>query len=88
MKLAGIINIGTHVSIVRLRTGRFVFLDSYPLNGEGRDQLLGLTKGGALVEAVFNLHPFHTLHCEAMARDSPKANFDSSERPRTSASGA
>lgn len=82
MKLAGIINIGTHVSIVRLRTGRFVFLDSYPLNGEVRDQLLGLTKGGALVEAVLNLHPFHTLHCEAMARDFPKAKFYGSERHR------
>ncbi|MCA0943262.1 hypothetical protein LCM08_25005 [Salipiger pacificus] len=32
------------------------------------------------MEAVFNLHPFHTLHCAAMARDFPTAKFYGSER--------
>lgn len=80
MKIAGVINIGTQVSIVRLKSGRFVLLDSYALNGEIRELVMALTKDGALVEAVLNLHPFHTLHCEAMARDFPQARFYGSER--------
>ncbi|SDI53663.1 hypothetical protein [Alloyangia pacifica] len=82
MKVAGIVNIGTQVSIVRLRSGRFVFLDSYALNGEIRELVMGLTQDGSLVEAVLNLHPFHTLHCAAMARDFPDAKFYGSERHR------
>lgn len=80
MKVAGIINVGTQVSIVRLQSGRFVFLDSYTLNGEIRELVMGLTQDGSLVEAVLNLHPFHTLHCAAMARDFPAAKFYGSER--------
>lgn len=80
MKFAGLINLGTQVSIVRLNSGRFVFLDSYALHGEIRDLVMALTKDGSLVEAVLNLHPFHTLHCEAMARDFPNARFYGSER--------
>ncbi|NDV50104.1 hypothetical protein [Salipiger sp. PrR003] len=34
MKIGGILNVGTHVSIVRKKSGRFVILDSYTLNGE------------------------------------------------------
>ena len=80
MKLAGIVNVGTQVSIVRLQNGRFIFLDSYTLNGEIRELVMGLTQDGNLVEAVLNLHPFHTLHCAAMARDFPTAKFYGSER--------
>ncbi len=80
MKVAGIVNVGTQISIVRLRSGRFVFLDSYSLNGEIRELVMELTRDGSLVDAVLNLHPFHTLHCAAMGRDFPKAKFYGSER--------
>lgn len=82
MKIGGILNIGTHVSIVRKKSGRFLILDSYTLNGEIKDQVMGLTDDGRLVDAVLNLHPFHTLHCDAMARDFPWAKFYGSERHR------
>ena len=80
MKVAGVFNVGTQISIVRLQSRRFVFLDSYTLNGEIRDLVMGLTQDGSLVEAVLNLHPFHTLHCAATARDFPAAKFYGSER--------
>ncbi|WP_335949447.1 hypothetical protein [Salipiger bermudensis] len=80
MKVAGIVNVGTQVSIVRLQNGRFIFLDSYTLNGEIRELVMGLTQDGSLVEAVLNFHPFHTLHCAAMTRDFPVAKFYGSER--------
>ena len=80
LKLGGIVNVGTQTSLVRLTSGRFLFLDSYELSGEVRDQVMALTDQGRAVEAVLNLHPFHTLHCEAMARDFPEALFYGSDR--------
>lgn len=61
-KLGGVLEIGTHTSLARLSNGRFVVLDSYPLSGAIRDKVMSLTSGGTLVEAVINLHPFHTVY--------------------------
>ena len=59
LRIGGVLNVGTQASLVRLRTGRFVMLDSYPLSGAIRDTVMDLTDGGRAVEAVLNLHPFH-----------------------------
>ena len=40
----------------------------------------GLTDGGAAVEAILNLHPFHTLHVEGMHRQFPDAKLYGSAR--------
>ena len=79
-KLGGVIDIGTQCSLVKLASGKFVFLDSYSLTGEVREQVMALTDNGDNVEAVLNLHPFHTTHCEQMAQDFPKAAFYGSSR--------
>lgn len=81
-RVAGVVNVGTHASLVRLASGRFVFLDSYGLKGSLRDRVMALTEGGRAVEAILNLHPFHTLHCEAMHRDFPHAALYGSARHR------
>ncbi len=57
-------------------------LDSYPLSGAIRDTVMDLTDGGRAVQAVLNLHPFHTLHCAATARDFPDAALFGSHRHR------
>ena len=79
-RLGGVLNIGTHCSLVKLSSGKFVFLDSYTLTDDLRAQVMALTNNGQDVEAVLNLHPFHTVHCAQMAKDFPQAIFYGSSR--------
>ncbi|WP_201545164.1 hypothetical protein [Psychrobacter sp. H7-1] len=79
-KLGGLIDIGTQCSLVQLESGKFIFLDSYSLTGELRDKVMSLTDNGTKVEAILNLHPFHTIHCAQMAKDFPTAINYGSER--------
>ncbi|KAA0929390.1 hypothetical protein FQ082_01300 [Psychrobacter sp. ANT_H56B] len=79
-RLGGVLNIGTQCSLVKLASGRFVFLDSYTLTDDVQAQVMALTNNGQDVEAVLNLHPFHTVHCAQMAKDFPQATFYGSSR--------
>lgn len=81
-RIGGVVNIGTHCSLVKLSSGRFIFLDSYALTGDVRDEVMALTNNGQDVEAVLNVHPFHTVHCAQMAKDFPQAIFYGSSRHR------
>ena len=72
MKIGGLVDFGTHASLVRLANGNFVFLDSYTLPIELHREVLR-TIGDAAIEAIFNLHPYHTLHCEWMHAAFPDA---------------
>lgn len=79
-KLGGVLDIGTQCSLVQLQSGKFVFLDSYTLTDTVRKQVMALTNDGQDVEAVLNVHPFHTVHCAQMAKDFPQAIFYGSRR--------
>lgn len=79
-RIGGVINIGTQCSLVKLESGKFIFLDSYTLKDDIRSKVMGLTNDGKDVEAVLNLHPFHTIHCAQMAKDFPQATFYGSSR--------
>lgn len=72
-KIAGLIDIGTQASLVRLASGKFVFLDSYTLGGDVKKEIDALTNNGNDVEAVLNLHPFHTVHVTKMQEHYPDA---------------
>lgn len=74
-KTAKVIEIGTHMSLLRRANGRFLVLDSYGLADDDLAQLLALTGGGAQVDAVINLHPFHTIHCTALSDALPQARM-------------
>lgn len=74
-KTAVVIDVGTQVSLVRLRSGKFVFLDSYTLGESVLKEVLALTNGGADVEAILNLHPFHTIHVRRMHEQFPNAKL-------------
>ncbi|WP_319822889.1 hypothetical protein [Psychrobacter sp. ENNN9_III] len=81
----GILDIGVQCALVKLSSSRFIFLDSYTLTDGVRAQVMGLTNDGQDVEAVLNVHPFHTVHCEQMAKDFPQAIFyGSSRHPKAS----
>ncbi|WP_350557600.1 hypothetical protein [Psychrobacter sp. CAL346-MNA-CIBAN-0220] len=79
-RIGGIIDVGAQCSLIRLQSGKFVFLDSYALTGDVRKKVMVLTNNGHDVEAVLNVHPFHTVHCAQMAKDFPQATFYGSER--------
>ncbi|WP_037498382.1 hypothetical protein [Sphingomonas jaspsi] len=79
-RIGGVLNVGTHASLVALPGGRFVWLDSYTLEGEALSEAMRLTDGGKAVEAILNLHPFHTLHCEWARKTFPGAKLYGSER--------
>ncbi len=72
-KIAGFIDIGTQASLVRLASGKFVFLDSYTLGGAVLKKVNQLTSDGKDVVAVLNLHPFHTIHVPWMHEHYPDA---------------
>ena len=72
-KIAGLIDIGTQASLIRRSNGKFVFLDSYTLKGAAKREIDQLTNDGEAVEAVLNLHPFHTIHVPWMFENYPHA---------------
>lgn len=79
-RIGGVINIGTHASLVRLQSGGFVLLDAYTLQGRVKKQVMDLTHGGTAVAAIINLHPFHTVHCAQMHKDFPQAKLYGADR--------
>lgn len=80
LKIAALLDVGTHCSLVALPNGRFLWLDSYTLQGDALAEAMRLTDGGKAVEAVLNLHPFHTLHCAWARQTFPNAKFYGSDR--------
>jgi len=74
-KTAGFIEVGTQVSLVRLSNGRFVFLDAYSLPDEIEREVRSLTHGGKDIEAIVNVHPFHTIHVRPMHERYPDAKL-------------
>jgi hypothetical protein len=73
-KVAGLLDIGTHASLVRRKGGGFVFLDSYSPSEPVKGDLDEITRG-CDVEAILNLHPFHTVHVKRMHELFPKARL-------------
>ena len=82
-KIGGLLDVGTHCSLVRLSDGSFVFLDSYTLSDAVRAEVDRLTDGGANVAAILNLHPFHTLHCAWMHEAFPHADLYGTARHKS-----
>lgn len=79
-KIAGLMDVGTQCSLVRLASGRYVFLDSYTLSDTALEEVHQVTSGGESVDAILNLHPFHTMHTEAAHRQFPGAKLYGTER--------
>ncbi|KAI8613345.1 hypothetical protein BC830DRAFT_1132649 [Chytriomyces sp. MP71] len=73
--LAGMVDVGTHMSFVRLESGKFLVLSTVQLDDEAKKEVMELTKGGELIEAVVATNPFHTLYFELFAELFPNAKF-------------
>ena len=59
--LAGMLNLGTHMSVCRRANGRFVIVDTIDLTPDVLAELNILTHAGELIDAVIATHPYHTL---------------------------
>ena len=79
-KIAGFVNIGTHASLVRRGNGKFVLLDAYTLQGELKEQIDAISRNGNDIEAIINLHPFHTIHVRQAHEQYPNAKLYGTQR--------
>ena len=79
-KISHVINIGTQMSLVQRPGGGFVLLDCYEMEASDQDELMALTDGGARIEAVLNVHPFHTVHCKFIQQILPDARLIGTRR--------
>ena len=74
-KVFGLLNIGTHMSVIRLSTGRFLVIDAVPLDDDLKREFDELTNGGELVDAVLATHPFHSLALPGFHQAYPRLRF-------------
>lgn len=79
-KIGGVLNIGTHASLVRRVSGKFVLLDAYTLQNDVKAKVDALTNNGADIEAIINLHPFHTVHVKRSHEQYPNAKLYGTQR--------
>ena len=84
-RIGGVLDIGTHMSVVRRSDGGFVVIDGCGLDDAQRASIMALTDNGEHVVAVVNVHPFHTLHVEATHRLFPAAALYGTARHRARA---
>lgn len=79
-RIAGLLDVGTQMSLLRRANGRFVLLDSLVPDPQSAAAINELTDGGAKIEAILNLHPFHTVHVEAVHERFPAARLYGTRR--------
>jgi len=54
-------DIGVHTSLVKRQSGKWLMLDSVKLESDVKAEVDAITNNGADLEAILNLHPFHTV---------------------------
>lgn len=54
-------DIGVHTSLVKRKSGKWLMLDSVKLESQAKAEVDKITNNGADLEAILNLHPFHTV---------------------------
>jgi hypothetical protein len=79
-RVAGILELGTHMSLVRRASGRYLALDACGLVPATRALLDDKTRGGEDLDAFLHLHPFHTLHVRALHQLYPRARLHGTAR--------
>lgn len=74
-KVFGLIEVGTHMSIIKLNSGKFLVIDTVELDDQLKSQIDALTNNGDLIEAVLATHPFHTVYFPAFYSLYPNAQY-------------
>jgi hypothetical protein len=73
--LGGMIDIGTHMSLIKLSTGKYLVIDTCDVNSTDKEKIDTITNNGELIEAVIGTHPFHTLYFEPFHRWYPNVPY-------------
>jgi len=71
----GLVDLGTHMSIIRLDNGRFLVVDTVQLSDGLKSEIDKLTDNGMKIEAVIGVHPFHTLAFPDFYKAYPKVAY-------------
>lgn len=79
-RIGGVVDIGTQASLVKLVSGNFLLLDSYAMNETLREEVNDILDDKGEIEAIVNLHPFHTVHVERMHELFPEARLHGTQR--------
>jgi hypothetical protein len=79
-RIGGVVDIGTQASLVRLASGNLLLLDSYAMSETLREEINVILDDGGEIEAILNLHPFHTVHVERMHELFPEARLHGTQR--------
>jgi glyoxylase-like metal-dependent hydrolase (beta-lactamase superfamily II) len=72
---AGFVDLGSQMSLIRLKNGNFLVIDTVMLTDQTRAAIDRLTENGTKIEAVIAVHPFHTLAFPAFYEAYPKAEY-------------
>jgi hypothetical protein len=75
LKVLPFLDIGTHMSLIKLSTGKFVIIDTILVSDSDKAILDELTSNGDNIEAVIGTHPFHTLYFNQFYKWYPKAKY-------------
>jgi len=74
-KAFGLVEVGTHMSLIRLNSGKFIIIDTIEIDDELKTKINELTQNGDLIEAVLATHPFHTIYFPAFFKLYPNAKY-------------
>ncbi len=85
LRIGGVLNIGTQMSLAKRANGKFLLLDACELDEEQRAFIDRETNGGDAIEAVLHLHPFHTLFVKSLHAIYPKAKLYGTTRHKSHA---
>jgi len=72
---AGLVDLGSQMSLIRLNNGKFLVIDTVEMNDRLRQEIDHLTNNGEKIEAVIATHPFHTLSFPAFYQLYPKPAY-------------
>jgi hypothetical protein len=72
---AGLVDLGSQMSLIRLNNGKFIVIDAVVLTDQTRADIDRLTENGKNIEAVIAVHPFHTLAFPSFYEIYPKAQY-------------
>lgn len=73
--LGGLIDIGTHMSMIRLSNGKFLLIDTCDVSQSDKARIDELTENGTKIEAIVATHPFHTLYFRLFHKWYPNTKY-------------
>jgi hypothetical protein len=71
----GLVDIGTHCSLIKLSSGKFLLIDTIAFSDKALRELNELTSNGTLIEAVIATHPFHTVYFPPFFQKYPNLTY-------------